>query len=139
MKSSQSVLQPTREYYLDWLRIFVVALLIPHHAAITFSHIGDTYVYSPEVNTSVYFFIQSTFLNLWFMRVLFFVSGVSAYYALRKRTNKQFFVERCKKLLIPMLFGVIIICPIMAYFRSQNLNTFDGNIVTFFPYFFYKV
>jgi hypothetical protein len=81
-----------REYYLDWLRIIVVALLVPHHIAITFSYIGDAYVFLPIKDASFYFFIQSTFLNLWFMRVLLFVSGISTYYALKRRTNKEYFL-----------------------------------------------
>jgi peptidoglycan/LPS O-acetylase OafA/YrhL len=127
-----------REYYIDWLRIIAVALLVPHHIAITFSHIGDAYVLIPIKDNSFYFFIQSTFLNLWFMRVLFFVSGMSSYYALQKRTNKQYFTERCKRLLLPALFGIILICPIMAYFGALNSNKFQGSLINFFPVFFTK-
>jgi hypothetical protein len=127
-----------REYYIDWLRIIVVALLVPHHIAITFSHIGDAYVYLPIKDNSVYFFIQSTFLNLWFMRLLFFVSGISTFYALQKRTNRQYLIERCKRLLLPTVFAIIFICPIMAYFRALNLNGFHGSLIQFFPIFFTK-
>jgi peptidoglycan/LPS O-acetylase OafA/YrhL len=127
-----------REYYLDWLRIVVVALLVPHHIAITFSHIGDAYVFLPIKDNSLYFFIQSTFLNLWFMRLLFFVSGISTYYALQKRTNREYITERCKKLLLPTIFAIIFICPIMAYFRAININNFQGSIIQFFPIFFTK-
>jgi hypothetical protein len=52
-----------RQYYLDWLKIIVVALLVPHHIAITFSHLGDAYVFLPIKDGSIYFFLQSTFLN----------------------------------------------------------------------------
>jgi hypothetical protein len=108
--------EPKREYYIDWLKIIVVALLVPHHIAITFSRIGDAYVFMPVKDNSLYFFIQSVFLNLWFMRLLFFVSGISAFYALKKRTNKQYFAERCKRLLLPTAVAIIFICPVMAYF-----------------------
>ena len=101
-----------REYYIDWLRIVVVALLVPHHIAITFSHIGDAYVLLPVKDNRIYFFIQSTFLNLWFMRALFFVSGISTYYALQKRTAYQYFIERCKKLLLPTIFAILFIAII---------------------------
>jgi fucose 4-O-acetylase-like acetyltransferase len=127
-----------REYYLDWLKIIVVALLVPHHIAITFSHLGDAYIFLPIKDGSIYFFLQSTFLNLWFMRLLFFVSGVSTYYALQKRTNKQYVAERCKRLLLPTIFAVIFICPIMAYFRALNVDNFQGSLIQFFPIFFTK-
>jgi peptidoglycan/LPS O-acetylase OafA/YrhL len=72
------------------------------------------------------------------MRLLFFVSGISTFYALKKRPNKQYFLERCKKLLLPTVFAVIFICPIMAYFRALNLNGFQGSLIQFFPVFFAK-
>jgi hypothetical protein len=127
-----------REYYIDWLRIIVVALLLPHHVAITFSHIGDAYVFLPVKDNSLYFFIQSTFLNLWFMRLLFFVSGISTFYDLKKWTNKQYFLERCKRLLLPTVFAIAFIFPIMAYFRALNVDGFQGSLIKFFPVFFTK-
>tara|TARA_B100000795_G_scaffold17837_1_gene11832 strand:+ start:224 stop:1369 length:1146 start_codon:yes stop_codon:yes gene_type:complete len=128
-----------RLYYIDWLRIIIVALLIPHHIAITFSHLGDAYVYLPIKDNSIYFFFQSTFLNLWFMRMLFFVSGISTFYALRKRTNKEYFKERCKKLLLPCVFAILFICPAMGYFKAITLNGFNGSLFTFYPVFFKNI
>jgi len=128
-----------RLYYIDWLRIIIVALLIPHHIAITFSHLGDAYVYLPIKDNSIYFFFQSTFLNLWFMRMMFFVSGISTFYALRKRTNKEYFKERCKKLLLPCAFAILFICPAMGYLKAITLNGFNGSLITFYPVFFKNI
>jgi fucose 4-O-acetylase-like acetyltransferase len=72
------------------------------------------------------------------MRLLFFVSGISTYYALQKRTNRQFAAERCKRLLLPTVFAVIFICPVMAYFRALNVDNFQGSLIQFFPIFFTK-
>ena len=128
--------ESSRLYYIDWLRIIIVALLIPHHTAITFSHLGDAYVYLPIKDNSLYFFIQSTFLNLWFMRMLFFISGISTFYALRKRTNKEYFIERCKKLLLPFAFAIALVCPAMGYFKAITLHDFHGSLIEFYPNFF---
>lgn len=129
----------SRIYYIDWLRIIVVALLIPHHAAITFSHLGDAYVYLPIKDSSLYFFIQSNFLNLWFMRMLFFISGISTFYALRKRTHKEYFIERCKKLLTPTVFALLLVCPPMGYFKAITMYGFDGSLIAFYPMFFSNI
>ena len=72
------------------------------------------------------------------MRALFFVSGISAYYALQKRTAYQYFIERCKKLLLPTIFALLCICPIMAYFMALNEKSFQGSLIKFFPEFFIK-
>lgn len=123
-------------YYLDWLRVMVVAFLIPHHAAITFSHLGDAYVYHSPVSRSLYYIAQSVFLNLWFMRMLFFVSGVSTYYALKKRTYEAYFVERVKRLLVPTVFAIVFVCPVSAYFKGLNSYGFTGSFLAFYPEFF---
>ncbi len=132
-------MKDTRAYYIDWLRIIIVALLIPHHTAITFSHLGDAYVYLPVKDDALYFFIQSTFLNLWFMRVLFFISGISTFYALQKRTNKDYFMERCKRLLLPAVFAVIVLCPAMGYFKAITADHFTGSFFSFYPIFFKEI
>ena len=51
-----------RVYYLDWIRVSIVLILIPFHAAVTFSHIGNGYVYTSEpINSWLYIFISDYF------------------------------------------------------------------------------
>jgi len=125
-----------RAYFVDWLRVIAVLLLVPHHAAETFSWIGDAYVYAPRRDPSPYFFIQSLFLNVWFMRMLFLISGFSAWHSLRKRTNAQFLRDRAFRTIVPLVFGVCTVCPLAAYLRAVRLEGFEGNVLAFYPYFF---
>lgn len=124
-----------REYYLDWLRFFVVALLVPHHVAITFSFLGNTYVYSEMPSRSLYYFIQFNLLNLFFMRLLFFISGVSTYLALKKRTVREYLAERFMKLLLPTVFAIITICPLTAFLRARISFGYTGSLLKFYPEF----
>jgi hypothetical protein len=39
--------QNERLYYIDWLRVLVILTLIPFHAALTYSGLGDTYIANP--------------------------------------------------------------------------------------------
>lgn len=114
-----------RKYYFDWLRVLVVLLIIPHHVAVTYSHIGKGYVYTEEPINSLYYFIQSDFLNLWFMIILFFISGISAYYSISKRDYKGFIKERIKKLVIPVLFYLLILGPLTAFYVQTNYYNID--------------
>lgn len=122
-----------RVYFLDWLRLIVVLLLIPHHTAVSFSHIGNGYIYSNEAVDSLYYIIQSDFLNLWFMRLLFFISGVSTFMALKKRTQLEYLKERFSKLIIPAAFVTLCLGPITAYIVEYSKGIFFGSIFTFFP------
>jgi glucans biosynthesis protein C len=125
-----------RVYFIDWLRIIAVALLIPHHAAITFSYIGDTYVYAPVRDMSPYFFIQSYLFNIWFMRLLFLVSGFSSWHSLQRRSDSGFLLERITKVIIPLVVGICVICPPMAFLRARQSYGFTGNLLSFYPEFF---
>jgi len=102
-----------RLYFADILRVLVILSLIPFHAAITYTGHGDVYVYDPAVvshylNRAVTPGITSVPLDLFidlldnfFMRLLFVVSGIAAFFSLRRRTPGLFTGERTNKLLLP--------------------------------------
>nr|WP_246433909.1 acyltransferase family protein [Spirochaeta isovalerica] len=128
--------QNKREYYLDWIRVIVVLLLVPFHTAVSFSHIGKGYIYSAEPVDSFFYVFLSDFLNLWFMRMLFFISGMASFMALKRRTEKEFIVDRVKRLLLPILFVLLTIGPCSAYLLAVNHYGFIGNFLQFYPNFF---
>ena len=91
-----------RKYYIDNLRWLAILLLFPFHAAQIWSggEYSGFYIWS-HTNTVLYVF--STFVYPWYMTFLFTIAGMSCKYSLLKRTNKQFVVERIKKIVIPFL------------------------------------
>ena len=126
--------QDNRAYYLDWIRIGVILLLVPFHSAITFASRGDGFIRYPQsvpvMDTALWF------LSIWIMPVLFVVSGVASYHALQHRTLKQYARERRRKLLMPLLAGMILVCPPMSYMRAMFIGSFHGSFLQFYPCFF---
>jgi len=126
--------QDNRAYYLDWIRIGVILLLVPFHSAITFASRGDGFIRYPQsvpvMDTALWF------LSIWIMPVLFVVSGVASYHALQHRTPKQYARERRRKLLMPLLAGMILVCPPMSYMRAMFMGSFHGSFLQFYPRFF---
>jgi hypothetical protein len=55
------------------------------------------------------------FFHEWRLALLFFVSGAGTAFALGFRNAGTYVAERAKRLLIPLLFGVIIIIPPQVY------------------------
>lgn len=123
-----------RAYYIDGIRIGVVLLLVPFHAAITFTVHGDVPIKYPQPDLALD--ILMWFLSLWNMPILFLISGMSSYYSLQERTDQEYMRERRNKLLIPFLAGFLLMCPIISYFRALFIGSFDGNFLEFFPHFF---
>lgn len=127
-----------RLYYVDWLRVLVILALIPFHMALTYTVIGDTYIKSPIIDIRVIPFTTITaILDNFFMALLFFLSGIGTFYALKQRSKKEYKIERRKKLLMPFILGFLLLCPIQAYTKGLY-NGFSGDFLHFIPQFFSK-
>ena len=125
-----------RLYFIDWLRVFVILSLIPYHAALTYTGLGDIYIKQTVSGMSVVPFIFVTMpLDNFFMTLLFFISGMSSFYSMSFRGAKSFVRERVKKLFIPFLLGTIFLCPVQAYSMALY-NGYKASLPNFFREFF---
>jgi surface polysaccharide O-acyltransferase-like enzyme len=122
-----------RRYGLDWLRIFVVFLLFPFHTARVFDGWEPNYIKDVQNGFSTWFDIS---VGYWFMALLFVIAGYSAYSALQKRTVKEYSSERVKRLLIPFLFGLVLIVPIQGYVAVLQKGLFTGSYIEYLGRFF---
>ena len=91
-----------RKHYLDNIRWITVCLVIIYHIIYIFN-CSDVITNIPI--QSDYPILDSflVFVYPWFMCLLFVVSGISSRFALSKRTDKEFFKERCSKILVPSI------------------------------------
>ena len=101
-----------RRHDIDWLRVIAIGLLLVYHIAIIFQpwamFIG--FIRSQELITDLW--KPMTLLNVWRIPLLFYVSGMGVYFALRKRNWKQLIRERSVRILLPFLFGIVAITPL---------------------------
>ena len=97
-----------RVHYVDWLRILAVLLLFPFHTLRVFNN-EPFYVKASTLSTVADWAIS--FIALWHMPLLFFLAGCATYFALRKRTSGQYAWERVKRLLVPLVFGILVLVP----------------------------
>lgn len=111
---SSPVASSERRHDLDWVRVIVVLLLFVFHSARVFDPAEPFYVWSEQKST----FLQHTVIGLfsqWAMPLLFLVSGSATWYALGKRNAGRYLRERVLRLLVPFVFGVLVIVPPQAY------------------------
>ncbi|MFZ5811947.1 MAG: acyltransferase family protein [Thermodesulfobacteriota bacterium] len=123
-----------RKFFIDNLRWICVLLVVPYHVFLCFNDYHYVYyVYS----TPVKFFSTCNLLcDLWFMPLLFFVSGISTTYGLQKRTTRQYLLERTTKLLIPFVSGVLLLVPILAYYARKYYDGYSGDLLDQYIHFF---
>ncbi|MEU5836483.1 acyltransferase [Streptomyces diacarni] len=122
-----------RKEYIDWLRNLAILFLFPFHTARIFNDDPEFYVKGP-VNT-----LSSALVNIssfWFMPLLFLLAGISSFYALRKRSAGSYVKERYLRLLIPFLFGCLVIVPPQAYYAMKFHHDYGGSYVDFLDTYF---
>ena len=124
-----------RLHYIDNLRWMSILMLFPFHAAFVFSAGWyGYYVLSEYTSAAAYLF--TVCVEPWIMPLLFCIAGMSTRFALQKRTPRMYLKERVTKLLIPFLAGLILICPVIAYyalkFHTGYTGSFAGAIMHFF-------
>lgn len=125
---------PERRNDLDWIRILAVLLLIPFHSARIFNIDEPFYVKNAE--TSSLLTLLVVFLSTWQMPLLFLIAGASTWYALRHRTAGQYLGERLRRLMIPFLFGTLVIVPPQMYLALLFRSSTGASYPAYYPQFF---
>jgi glucan biosynthesis protein C len=124
---------PVRRHDLDWLRVIAVFGLIPFHVAIIFTAGAGDYVKNSQ--KSAVLGVLAGFVTFWGIPLLFVVSGASAWFALATRTRRQYLAERFKRLVIPFVFGVLLIVPVQVYYGRRSDPGFHQSYLEFYPRF----
>lgn len=120
-----------RRYDLDWLRVIVFGLLIFYHVGMFF--VADWEYHIKNNNTYEWIKYPMLFLNQWRLPILFVISGMGTSFALSKRTAIQFAFERIKKLLLPLIFGMLVIIPPQVYLEKLSKGIITGSYFHFWP------
>jgi peptidoglycan/LPS O-acetylase OafA/YrhL len=120
--------------YVDWLRIFAVALLLPYHSARVFDVFDTFYVKNGALSSGLSYLIA--FLDPWHMPFLFVLAGMSTCLALRWRSGGGYLRERVLRLLVPVVFGLLVIVPPQAYLGRLTHTSSTSSFLQFYPTFF---
>ncbi|NKZ01969.1 acyltransferase family protein [Nocardiopsis alborubida] len=124
-----------RSHYIDGLRNLGILFLFPYHAARVFDASTEFYVQG-TANAAATTLVH---LSYWFMPLLFLLAGMSALHALQRRSAQHYAKERVLRLLVPFLFGVLVIVPPQAYyamrFHSGYGESFPEFLARYFTHF----
>jgi glucan biosynthesis protein C len=114
-----------REVSIDYLRAFVTLLVLAHHSSLaytTFAHFDTTnYLLStaPIVDSQRWGFLDyaENFNDVFFMSLMFFISGLFVWPTLRTKGIGSFLRDRLLRLGLPFLVGAAFLMP-LAYYPS---------------------
>jgi glucans biosynthesis protein C len=113
-----------RVHYVDWLRVLAVLLLFPFHTLRVFNY-EDFYVKGAELSQALNYVLG--FISTWHMQLLFFLAGASTLYALRKRSGGGYLLERVKRLLVPFMFGFLVLIPPQTWLGGRFNSGYSGS------------
>ncbi|MGE5228607.1 MAG: acyltransferase family protein [Deltaproteobacteria bacterium] len=106
-----------RQHYIDWLRVLAVLLLFPFHTLRVYNA-GEAF-YVKGSHPSVAVNAVTEFISLWHMPLLFLLAGASTYFALGRRSSRQYLWERVMRLAVPFVFGVFLLVPPQTWYGAR--------------------
>jgi glucan biosynthesis protein C len=112
-----------RRFDLDWVRILAFMLLIVYHVGMYYVT-WDWHVKSPHASAAIEPLMQLT--SPWRLSLLFLVSGVATAYLLARQGAKNFLGGRSSRLLIPLVFGMLIVVPPQSYLEVLYISGYHG-------------
>jgi glucan biosynthesis protein C len=122
--------QNNRQSYLDWLRMLAIIGVLFFHSAQPFASENNWHIMNNKTSD---LFTEFTFwLSRFRMPLLFFISGAVTYFILKKKTVTQFVGLRFQRLIVPLIFGMLVIVPPQVYLERLNQG-FKGNFFDFYP------
>ncbi len=107
-----------RKYYLDNIRWFTGLLVLVYHVFYMFNGVGILGGIPGAANIP-FFDTLASVIYPWFMVLLFVIAGMSARFALKNRTEKQFIKARAVKLLVPSTLGLFVVHWITGYLNIK--------------------
>ncbi|MBK6296360.1 MAG: acyltransferase family protein [Rhodoferax sp.] len=125
------VAQPNsaRQFYLDWLRILAFGLLVIFHVGMYYVT-WEWHIKSPAMGSGPEPWMR--LLSPWRMDLLFLVSGAATALLIRRNgVTGALIRERASRLLLPLLFGVLVVVPPQAHLEVLRRFNFVGTYLDF--------
>lgn len=125
--------KPSRRYDLDVLRVGAFFLLILYHVGMVYApwwwQVKSTHIL-PELT------LPMGLLNPWRLTLLFVISGIATRFmgekiADRRAAGQTLVKERSMRLLVPLIFGMLVIVPPQTWVQVTELRLFHGDYLSF--------
>jgi glucans biosynthesis protein C len=117
-----------RAIWLDYLRAFITMLVVAHHSSLAYTTFAsfNKQAYNasthPIVDTARSFGLDifEDFNDVFFMALMFLISGIFVLPAIARKGTRTFVRDRFYRLFIPLLIAVTLLMP-LAYLSSWHL------------------
>ena len=135
MTSTALLPPPTaRRHDVDALRALAFSVLILYHLCMLYVAGEDWHIRSPHPQEWLQ--LPMLFVNRWRMDLIFLISGVASAFMLKAGQPWRFLRQRNRRLLIPLLFGCLVIVPIQPYVQGVGNGVVEPGFLAFLAKYF---
>lgn len=103
---------------MDNIRWITVILVLIYHVFYLYNTVGVPFPVADDAGIRA-FDTFSYIVYPWFMVILFLIAGISARYALYRRTHREFLKDKVTKLLVPSTLGLFVFHWISGYLNIK--------------------
>jgi fucose 4-O-acetylase-like acetyltransferase len=137
MTTGNSMLQSSKDriYYMDYLRAFIIFIVIVLHSLLPFV-IGYDWIVNDQSKTYP-FTLTCVIIDVFIMPIMFFIAGYFALPSIKKGISK-FIKGKIIRILIPFFIGLIFFAPIMSYIGLLHRNTIEANYFEYWSSTYFK-
>ncbi|TMQ11857.1 MAG: acyltransferase [Deltaproteobacteria bacterium] len=118
-----------RRSELDLLRVIAIAILLVYHVGMMFNR-WDWHLKNPDPLPVLE--APMAVLHRLRMPLLMVIAGAATAIALERRSIRTFAVDRIKRLLVPLLYGMLVIVPPQIYVERLAAG-YTGSYFEFYP------
>lgn len=130
-ETKENAKKKVRLYYLDWLRNILIFGVFLYHVLRPFDPLTPWHINNAIKSDAVMGILLT--INPWGIPLFFLVAGAGSWFALRRRSNRQYISERVNRLLIPFIVGTILLSPFQRYLEYLHNERFEGSFLRFIP------
>lgn len=107
-----------RIHFIQWLRVFLIALVVAHHAGQPYGPTGGRWPIEDPVNVEwlgTFFAVNAAF----FMGFFFLIAGYFTPGSYDRKGGAVFVRDRLVRLGIPLVFFTFVVFPLVGYFLDR--------------------
>ena len=128
---------PRHNAAIDYLRAFIIVLVLMHHSIIAYAPYATFnpvhFLWSAPIVDSrrwAGFDPLTLFNDIYFMSLMFFISGLFVWSGLVRKGARQFLRDRLLRLGVPFLLAVTVLMPI-AFYPSFRMTGADPGFLAY--------
>ena len=122
-----------RLFFLDWLRVAAFSVLVVYHTGMYYVS-WPFHLKSPFASHALEPWMKLT--EPWRMSLIFMISGAATAFMLRRAPPLPLLRQRSRRLLLPLLAGVLVVVPPQAYLEVMQKFGYAGSYLNFLKLYF---